>query len=183
MKPSLAIFLVTLLSVHAHIHAADPAPKAAPKGEVLEFGLFDLVGQQQRVESPATLDGEKLYSDGARFSEQTDRIPATPGVRFGFRYKITGITEQGSAQFKMIVSHPPIKDENGVVQRQHSTLEDLPTKNGYVSEVTGYGLDRPEELVPGVWTFEVWYKGQKMVSQSFTVYVPAKETPSKTPAK
>jgi hypothetical protein len=179
MKPSLAIFLVTLLGVHVFCSAADPAPK----GEVLEFGLFDLVGQQQRTTNPATLDGEKVYSDGARFSEQTDRIPATPGVRFGFRYKITGVTEQGSVQFKMVVSHPPIKNENGVVQRGYSTEEELPAKNGYVSEVTGYGLDRPEELVPGVWTFEVWYKGQKMVSQSFTVYVPTKEAPSKAPVK
>ncbi len=51
----------------------------------------------------------------------------------------------------------PIKNEKGEVERQYSTTETLPTKNGYVSEVSGYSLDRPEELVPGVWTFELWY--------------------------
>ncbi len=183
MKPHVTITLLALLSLLTFARAADPAPKVTPTGQVLEFGLIELVGVQQRAANPKTLDGEQQNAEGARFTEQTNRIPATPGVQFGFRYKITGVTEQGTAEFKKVVTHPPIKNEKGEVERQYSTTETLPTKNGYVSEVSGYSLDRPEELVPGLWTFELWYHGQKVVSQTFTVYTPTKKTPAKAPTK
>jgi hypothetical protein len=159
-----------------------PGLEPPAEGQVLEFGLFELVGPQQRVANARTLDGEQLNAEGARFSKRIDRIPAIPGVAFGFRYKITGVTEQGTAEFKKVVTHPPIKNEKGEIERQYSTTETLSAKNGYVSEVSGYSLDRPEELVPGVWTFELWYHGQKVVSQSFTVYTPTNKTPAKVPA-
>jgi hypothetical protein len=174
MKSHLTISLVTVVGVLTLARAADPAPKVTPKGQVLEFGLIELVGAQQRAANPKTLDGEQQNAEGARFTEQTNRIPATPGVQFGFRYKITGVTEQGTVEFKKVVAHPPIKNQKGEVERQYSTIETLPTKNGYVSEGSGYSLDRPEELVPGVWTFELWYHEEKVVSQTFTVYTPTK---------
>ena len=183
MKPLLTTSLLALLGLLTFIRAADPAPKVNPKGQVLEFGLLELIGPQQRVANAKTLDGEQQNAEGARFTEQTDRIPATPGVLFGFRYKITGVTEQGTAEFKKVVTHPPIKNEKGEIERQYSTTETLPAKNGYVSEVSGYSLDRPEELVPGVWTFELWYHGQKVVSQTFTVYAPTDKAPAKAPTK
>jgi hypothetical protein len=33
----------------------------------------------------------------------------------------------------------------------------------------GYQFEEPFETVPGRWTLEVWYKGRKLASQSFTV--------------
>ena len=141
------------------------------------------MGAKQRTANSKTLDGEQQNAEGARFTEQTDRIPAKLGVQFGFRYKITGVTEQGTDEFKKVVTHPPIKNEKGEIERQYSTKETLTTKNGYVSEVSGYSLDRPEELVPGVWTFELWYHGQKVVSQSFTVFTPTSKAAPKEPAK
>lgn len=178
MKPNIRTLFAILLGLSASGYAADPLATTAAKGEVLEFGLFDLVGPERRDAKQNTLDGLQKVAPAARFTEQTEKIPATPGVRFGFRYKITGVTEQGSAEFKKVVTHPPIKNAKGEIERQYSTIEKLATKNGYVSEVSGYSLDTPEELVPGVWTFELWYHGQKLVSQSFTVYATnAPQTP------
>lgn len=172
MKLSATSFLGTLLGFLTLIHAANSAPKVAAKGEVLEFGLFELVGPQQKVANKDTLDGSERNASGARFTDQTDQILATLGVQFGFRYKILGVAEDKSAEFKIVVTHPPIKNEKGETEREYSTKEKLPVKNGYVSEVTGYSLDRHEELVPGVWTFAVFYRDQKLVSQSFTVSLP-----------
>lgn len=174
MKSHPAISLLALLSLCTFARAADRSLKVTPKGRVLEYGLFELVGAEQREANAKTLDGEQQISEGARFYEQTNRVPAMPGVRFGFRFSITGVTEQDTAEFKKVVTHPPIKNEKGEVERSYSTTETLPTRNGYVSEVSGYSLDRFEELVPGFWTFELWYHGQKMVSQAFTVYTPPK---------
>jgi hypothetical protein len=51
-------------------------------------------------------------------------------------------------------------------------LTTIPTKNGTAVSVTGYGFDRPEEMVPGVWTFEHKLHGRTLVRQSFTVILP-----------
>ena len=49
-------------------------------------------------------------------------------------------------------------------------IETRPVRDGRVVGGAGYRLDRPEELEPGVWTFEIWYRDMKLVSQSFDVY-------------
>lgn len=154
--------------------ASNPASSA--KGKILEYGEFKLVGPQQNIANPSTLDGREQNAPGAQFSSQTDRIPATLGVQFGFRYKITGVTEINQADFKFVVTHPPIKNEKGEIEREYTVHESLTVHDGVVSETTGYSLDRPEELVPGVWTFEMWYHDHRLFSQSFAVY-----TPTKTP--
>jgi hypothetical protein len=40
----------------------------------------------------------------------------------------------------------------------------------------GYGFDEKWEMLPGEWTFEVWYKKARLVKRSFTVFDPEKET-------
>jgi hypothetical protein len=32
-----------------------------------------------------------------------------------------------------------------------------------------YGFDHDWELVPGIWTMQVWYQGRKLLEQTFTV--------------
>jgi hypothetical protein len=164
--------LIVLICLVTSAGAADP--KAKPKGEVIEFGTFELVGPQVTAPNAQTLDGAERNAPAARFTRQTDKIPAESGVLFGFRFKLTNILEARSVDLKTIVKHPPIKNEKGVVEQGYTVTTTLPVKNGYVSEVSGYSLDRPEELVPGVWVFEHWYRGEKLVSQSFTVVAPGK---------
>ena len=33
----------------------------------------------------------------------------------------------------------------------------------------GYGIENDWEIVPGTWTFEIWYSGRKLAEQSFTL--------------
>ena len=156
-------------------------PKAKPKGEVLEFGTFELAGPQVTIPNAQTLDGAERNAAAARFARQTDKVPAKIGVQFGFRFKLTNIPEAKTVDLKTIVKHPPIKNEQGVIEREYTLTTTLPVTDGYVSEVTGYSLDRSEELVPGVWVFEHWYRGEKLVSQSFTVVAsdkPAAKAPT-----
>ena len=180
MNHTLRILSLAFICLVAPTFAADP--KAKPKGEVIEFGTFELAGPQLTVPNAKTLDGAERNAPAARFTRQTDKIPAQVGIQFGFRFKLTNLQEASSVDLKTIVKHPPIKNEKGVVEREYTLTTTLTVTDGYVSEVTGYSLDRPEELVPGVWVFEHWYRGQKLVSQSFTVVAPDKP-PTKAPTK
>ncbi len=167
------------IAILAPTHAQDTKKL---KGEVIEFGTFQMAGPQVTVPNPSTLDGAGRNAPAARFIRQTDHIPAEIGIAFGFRFKLINLPETKSVDLKTIVKHPPIKKEQRVVQREYSLTTTMPVTDGYVSEVTGYSLDRPEELIPGVWVFEHWYRGEKLVSQSFTV-VAADKPSTKAPSK
>ena len=180
MNPTFRTLSVALICFVAPALADDT--EAKPKGEVTEFGTFTLVGRQVDVPNPGTLDGAERHARGARFTRQTDQIPAQIGVQFGFRFKLTNIPEPKTVALQTIVKHPPIKSEQGVIEHEYKVTTTLPVMKGNVSQVTGYSLDRPEELVPGVWVFEHWYRGEKLVSQSFTVVTtdaPAPPAPGK----
>lgn len=170
MKKTFFLLLFASLGISLMARAADPGPKIVPKGQVLEFGLFELVGAQKSAANPNSPDGSERTATGARFIAQTNRVPATLGTQFGFRYKITGVTEEGTANLKTVVIHPPVKNAKGEGERRSTTEQAVPAKDGVISEVTGYSLERPEELVPGAWIFELWYHGQRVVTQSFTAY-------------
>jgi hypothetical protein len=167
MNHALRILSFALICLVAPTFAAEP--KGEIKGEVIEFGTFELAGPQLTIPNAKTLDGAERNAPAARFTRQTDKIPAQVGTQFGFRFKLTNLPAVGSVDLKTIVKHPPIKDEKGVVEREYTVTTTLPVTDGYVSEVTGYSLDRPEELVPGVWIFEHWYRGRKLVTQTFSV--------------
>jgi hypothetical protein len=115
-----------------------------------------LAGPQLTVPNAKTLDGAERNAPAVRFTRQTDKIPAEIGIQFGFRFKFTNIPEAKSVDLKTIVKHPPIKNEQGVVEHEYTLTTTLPVTDGYVSETTGFSLGQPEELVPGVWVFEHW---------------------------
>jgi hypothetical protein len=180
MKQTLRILSIVLICLVAPTRADEP--KAKPRGEVVEFGTFELAGPQITIPNAQTLDGAERNAPVARFTRQTDKVPAEIGVQFGFRFKLTNMPAAGTIDLKTIVKHPPIKNAQGVVQREYALTTMLPITDGHVSEVTGYSLDRPEELVLGVWTFEHWYRDEKLVSQSFTV-VASNKSDAKAPIK
>ncbi len=139
------------------------------QGEVVEAGLFEMYGPSTVISNSNTLDGREENAPAARFYEQTDLVPAILGASFGFRFKVTGISKRSEVTFKTKVTHQPIVDPDGDLQTGYEMDTTLPVSNGTVSEVTGYGLELEQELVEGLWTFEHWLDGQKVVSQSFQV--------------
>ena len=50
-------------------------------------------------------------------------------------------------------------------------LESRYSRNKKIGETVylGYGFENDWEIVPGEWSFEIWFEGRKLASQSFTV--------------
>ncbi|MDR3402653.1 MAG: DUF3859 domain-containing protein [Chthoniobacter sp.] len=174
MLHSLRRLSLTLLLVSSPV-LAEKSPQ--PKGEVLEFGTFELTGPVTTVTNGKTPDGREQNSPGAQFDQHTNKIPARLGIGFGFRFKLTDLPEADSVDLDTIVKHPPFKDQHGIIKREFRLTTTLGVVNHTVSEVSGYGLERPEELVPGQWTMEHWYHGRKLVSQTFQVLPPDPPAP------
>lgn len=148
---------------------AQPSP--APKGEVLEFGIYRGV-EKTTTANPDTPNETRTTAKKIEFVEKTDKIPGQKGTSFGIRYKITGLTEQDSVSLKKVVKHPPFKNKKGEMESEYSLELKPKVKDGTVISVEGYGLGGSNDTGPGAWTFEIWYHDQKLVSQSFTVVSP-----------
>jgi hypothetical protein len=139
--------------------------------KVTEVGIY----QAQVLTAETNTDGVKLQDlDQFKLLKNTTNVPARLGLRFGFRYEILGPLTNVPITLTMVGIHPPIR--NPVTGRTE-------TRNAYRltsrvgSAYTSYSLDDASDLVPGPWTFEVWYGGKKLCEQSFLV-VPDEE-PSK----
>jgi Domain of unknown function (DUF3859) len=167
--PLLVALLVFVLA--ARTPAAEAKTEGAPRGKVVEFGVTKSSGEEHLRPNPDALDGQQAtVRGGPKFTAHTTFVPAKLGVSFGLGFLLSGIDETGSVELKKIVKHPRMKNAKGEEEDQYTMTETRPVRNGSVSAGAGYSLDRLEELKPGLWTFEIWYRDKKLISQSFTVY-------------
>src|SRR5436190_2143955 len=155
----------------ARASTAEAKIGGTPRGEVIEFGITKSTGEEHLKRNPDTLNGQQAtVRGGPKFAGHTTFVPAKLGTSFGFSFLLSGIDETSSVELKKIVKHPRMKNAKGEEEVQYTMTETRPVRNGRVIAGAGYSLDRPEELEPGIWTFEIWYRNKKLVSQSFTVY-------------
>jgi Domain of unknown function (DUF3859) len=168
LSSAVALLLCTL-SLNSPV-AAEPMIGGPPQGKVIEYGIINSLGTTQTTQAPDTLDGTRTKASELKFSQHTARIPCKAGISFGFRFLLTGISEKQSVSLEKFVKHPRMKNSEGREEDHYTITETSPVANGTVVGGAGYRLNRPEELKPGAWVFEIRYHGKTLVSQSFTVY-------------
>jgi hypothetical protein len=80
---------------------------------------------------------------------------------FGIRYIINGEPQNQEIGILARLIHPPIKGK---------TKSELNTKAKIgVERFNIYTFDEEDELVPGAWIFQIFYKKQLLVEKSFVV--------------
>lgn len=103
--------------------------------------------------------------------QQTDRIAAIQGNRFGFLFEITGLQSREPVRLKRVVKHPPQRLFGGGMSTE--TVDELPLLLPTGGKIQGYitkTFDSEREMVPGKWSLEVWRGDTKLVGQEFTVF-------------
>jgi hypothetical protein len=137
---------------------------------VLEYGL--VTGKPFRdVTSPRTASGFTRQLTDFRITQQADTVTAQQGVRFGFRYRVDGAPDGAILRVKCAMRFPDGGVVNAKGQRVKVDEYDCDLKIG---EITwrSYTFDEAWEMVPGRWTFEFWYGGEKIGEKRFTVVAP-----------
>jgi hypothetical protein len=148
-------------------YAITPArAQDAVRVEITEYGIY--AGDVTRSERDSNGIVRNAVNN-IRHAATTTTVPAQIGVHFGFRYRIVGKPAGQPIEIKKVTIYP----EGGVrpsqsAQPQQKTEYTLTRKIGDDS-YTDYSLDDPWELVPGKWTFQLWYGDRKLVEQSFTL--------------
>ncbi len=135
--------------------------------DIINYGSYR-VKKEQIEDITETPGGRCHIITETEFIEQTFRIPAILGIRFGFRYRINGTPKGKTVPIMIKKVYPGLKDPmkpNMIYGHDYVRAHEI----GHVYG-TGYGFDHAWELVPGMWTFQLQYEGKILGEISFEVY-------------
>jgi hypothetical protein len=168
----MSIQICQLLVLVVTFSLASNAPRRELKATILDCGLIESITEEKVDKTPETSSGLTRSAKRIAFVEQTDKIPARKGIRFGFQYLISGLPDTNEVVFTKVVTHPRMRKDDGSVSTGFTFKERFRPIQGMVSSYTGYGFDHDYELVIGDWKIEFWYGETKLIEKTFHVFRP-----------
>jgi hypothetical protein len=130
-------------------------------GVVTNYGIFDIPSIRIHNDVQKTLYAQRVLKSN------TNVIPAVMGERFGFNYVIAGEPDGEEVLIKSVIKYP----EPGLITGNKTKLAD--TSSFYVNlnelRYFGYLFEHDNELIPGLWEIEFFYKGRRLLLQKFQV--------------
>ncbi|MBV1705144.1 MAG: DUF3859 domain-containing protein [Hyphomicrobiales bacterium] len=160
--------VVAILAAMASI-ADPPAALAAnvDRIQVVEYGIYTAVAIG-KVAAADTASGTFTTLGDVRHATTTTRVPLQLGERFGYRYRIFGAPAGAAVRLKYVTIFPaPGLVKPGAAPKR---ADSYVTSHAIGRVVyVGYTLDHPWELVPGVWTFQIWSGNRKLAERKFTL--------------
>jgi len=165
-----------LMTFVSGVHA-----QAIQRIDITEYGIYKTQAESFSA-APGTATGKVEEVSDIQLIEATTTVPARAGVEFGFRYKIVGqpnaaaqsgatIARQGAATVNLKnVTHIPAPGMRNP-QTQNVTMTSVFYQDVKIGAepVRLFRFTEPWEVVPGIWTLEIWDGDRKLVSQSFLV--------------
>jgi hypothetical protein len=139
------------------------AASAPACGQIVDYGMYAVTAKACHP------TGALLYceiADATHLVTATN-IPGKLGVTFGFNYAL----DSGGTPVRLVVIFPPAGLHNPRFPVAHDFKTDQ-TCSGQCFSC--YSFQFPWEIVPGIWTFQVWANGQVVAQKQFNVYLPDK---------
>jgi hypothetical protein len=149
---------------------ATASAQSATKVEVYEFGTYTSEGG---VEVGMTRQGiVRSQTSGIRQLEATRKVLGRLGVEFGFRYRLVGPRFGTVLPLTIIAKFPPpgvlARDSQKPIQQDDYVDVAAAGKEDFLT----WTFEMRSDLVPGIWTFEIWSGDKKLAEQSFEVILP-----------
>jgi len=139
--------------------------------QIVETGIFQAETTATEKTS-GTATGTRHILTGTALMQSTTQIEAKVGLHFGVRFRILGRPNKAPVWLTSVTHYPPpgLKnpDTGFILQRGEHTLAATIGAVNY----RGYVFEHEWELVPGPWTFELWYAGRALAKQTFQVVAP-----------
>lgn len=151
-------------------HLASAQTPQVTRVDVTEYGIYtaDLVKAEPAPGSPA---GTEKIVTHMRLATQTRTVPAAKGTSFGYRFVVAGSPAGVIAPLHMVTTFPASMTNPATHQSSTRSESDIGVSIGAIG-YAGYSMDDDWEVLPGVWTFQIWSQGRKLAEQSFTVQKP-----------
>lgn len=169
-----------LLALLVFLRVSLPESVQAQEIQIVDYGIYTgrVVNVSQDLRSP-TGRRRALEADLLR---QTDVIPAVLNTRFGFRFKVMGVSEGTNARLRLRFDYPEMKDPaTGKVSSSYEALGDCPAS----PELLGMYWDfvHPWEMGAGKWTLSIYSGDHLLARRSLTVVKGEESGSGKTGAK
>ncbi len=130
---------------------------------ITDFGIYT----PQRDEGVTLPKGVPRYTvDDVQLVVETNTIPAKLGTKFGFRYRIVGNSWDAPVAIKVVTLYPPAGAVSPKLGLIHSASI-LKTAHIGASNAIAYSADEPWEMVPGVWTIQLWVGSKRFAERTF----------------
>jgi len=147
---------------------AEANPGRVERIDVMDPGIYT----SSRVTRTTNDAGQTIITlSDPQFIAATSTIPAQLGIKFGFRYSVVGQPENATVTVKQITIYPPagvVSPQSGLLH-QSSVLRKVPVGGRPLG--AGYDITESWELVPGLWTVQLWVGEQKLAEHSFNLVV------------
>jgi hypothetical protein len=159
--------LLLLLVGASSAHSRTPNVKGA---DITQVGIFEFKISGNR-RTPGTAAGT-THEGKYKFVSRTTTLAARKGVHFGFEYVLVGAPKGAMIDVRKVTIFPDRGVANPQTGKTWTRGERISTNFIGEHQFSGYGLDHYWEVVPGVWTLQVWYRDRKLAEQSFSLTKP-----------
>lgn len=171
----LLLLSAALLSHESSCHAAPPpqvrdqreAVFSGKSIEILDYGIYAADVAREKEDQAAL---KTHYLSDIRILRMTDRVPAVIGTRFGIRFVVRGGSAGEAVPVRAKILYPGLRPP-GSTQPLYSTEDAIKVPAGETS-FQGILLEFDWGLVPGKWTFQLFFGDRLMAEKVFEVYIP-----------
>jgi Domain of unknown function (DUF3859) len=168
MTKRIAFFLLLLSCT---VSGANAQSARVDRIDIIEKGIYQAETLKQ-VENSSTALGRTHTVGNIKNVESTTTVPARLGVRFGFRYKLIGSPNGVQVPIKIVTKFPAEGLRNPTKRETTYSDNEVDNLNIGGESYREYQLEENWEVVPGKWSFELWYNDKKMAEQTFTLIKP-----------
>ena len=137
--------------------------------EIVDKGFYVAQRTGKTTDAPGSVLGRDNIVTKVRFLRRTPQDSARVGVSFGVRFRTIGHPQNARVGLRSVwkIPAPGIKNpKSGNVYRQ--SVVNFTTTMG-TAHLRGYSFEQPWEVVPGVWTLQIWQGDRKLLERSFTI--------------
>jgi hypothetical protein len=159
--------ILALVALVASVTAAAAQADRLDGAEITQFGVYEY-----KVTNTQDLSGTAagtLQSVDYKFVSETTTIKARRGVGFGIEYRLLGSPKDARVPLRSVTIFPAAGLRNPKTGERFERNEYIEDKEIGSLLLKGYTLDDDWEVVPGTWTFQVWFGDKMLVEKSFTV--------------
>lgn len=104
------------------------------------------------------------------FAAETTDVVGKVGTQFGIEFRLDGAPAGAPVTLHLVLAFPPqgIRNPN-TGDTLHTAKIAFPEMKIGALCLLGYGFDNAWEIVPGVWTEQIWYQNRMLAERHFTV--------------
>lgn len=163
MKSMLWLLLLTASPISGYAEALH-----VDRIDIVDYGTYT-ARPKNFITAPDTAAGRWKKLGNIQHSATTQTIPAQVGAQFGFSYIVAGEPQGTDVPLHIVIIFPSPGLHNPTQPGPKARDEYDRIVQVGDEQYTGYSFDHNWELVPGVWTFQLWYDGHMEAEQKFTV--------------